>query len=172
MEYIMDTLDRLNLNKMIDANNVQDCTNDIREKKHSKLIRDDVGRLVSLKKKYSRLAQSNPNQFDAMCVSQCSFLFNHYMEIFNKVKKDELNLQILHEFLDVLQKIEEGRYDQHTGAFEVGKYLKAMYIDSALVKAERIDKKTGEKKTVSKPKEKKITWQEYKTKFAQPSPNT
>ena len=82
----MDTLDRLNLNKMIDANNVQDCTNDIREKKHSDLLRADVSRLVALKKKYSRLAQSNPNQFDAMCVSQCSFLFNNYMEIFNKVK--------------------------------------------------------------------------------------
>jgi hypothetical protein len=39
-----------------------------------------------------------------------------------------------------------------------------MYIDSALVKAERIDKKTGEKKTVSKPTEKKITWAEYKAK--------
>jgi len=158
----MDTLDRLNLNKMIDANNVQDCTNEIREKKHSKLIRDDVARLVGLKKKYSRLAQSNPNQFDTMCVSQCSFLFNHYMDIFNKVKKDEMNLQILQELLDVLQKIEEGRLDQHAGAFEVGKLLKTMYIDSALLKAERTDKKTGEKKVVKKPKEKKISWAEYK----------
>ena len=40
----MDTLDRLNLNKMIDANNVQDCTNEIREKKHSDLLRADVSR--------------------------------------------------------------------------------------------------------------------------------
>jgi hypothetical protein len=161
----MDSLDRLNLNKMIDANNVQDCTDEIRAKKHSSLIRDDVTRLISLKQKYSRLAQSNPNQFDAMCVSQCSFLFNNYMEIFNKIKKDELNLKILHKLLDVLKDIEEGQMDQHMGAFEVGKLLKTMYIDSALIKAERIDKKTGEKMTVSKPKEKKITWAEYKAKL-------
>jgi hypothetical protein len=161
----MDTLDRLNLNKMIDANNVQDCTNEIRAKKHSKLIRDDVTRFITLKKKYSRLAQSNSSQFDMMCVSQCSFLFNNYMEIFNKIKKDELNLEILYKLLDVLKHIEEGELDQHAGAFEVGKLLKTMYIDSALVKAERIDKKTGEKKTVSKPKEKKITWAEYKAKL-------
>lgn len=161
----MDTLDRINLNKMIDANNVQDCTNEIREKKHSKLLWEDVSRLVALKKKYSRLAQSNPIQFDTMCVSQCSFLFNHYMDIFNKVKKDELDLKILYQLFEVLRQIEEGQLDQHTGAFEVGKLLKAMYIDSALVKAERIDKKTGEKKTVSKPKEKKITWAEYKAKL-------
>jgi hypothetical protein len=161
----MDTLDRLNLNKMIDANNVQDCTNEIREKKHSKLIRADVERLVNLKTKYSRLAQSNPNQFDTMCVSQCNFLFNNYMEIFNKIKKDEINLTILHDLLDVLYKIEEGHLDQHAGAFEVGKLLKTIYIDGALIKAERIDKKTGEKKTVAKPKEKKISWAEYKAKL-------
>jgi len=161
----MDTLDKLNLNKMIDANNVQDCTDDIRSKKHSKLIKDDVTRLVALKQKYSRLAQSNPNQFDAMCVSQCSFLFNHYMDIFNKIKKDELNLQILYQLLEVLKQIEEGKLDQHAGAFEVGKLLKTMYIDSALIKAERIDKKTGEKKVVAKKKEKKITWAEYKAKL-------
>jgi len=89
------------------------------------------------------------------------------MEIFNKIKKDELNLQILYQLLDVLKQIEDGKLDQHTGAFEVGKLLKTMYIDSALVKAERLDKKTGEKKVVSKPKEKKITWMEYKAKFTQ-----
>jgi hypothetical protein len=160
----MDTLDRLNLHKMIDANNVQDCTDEIRNKKHSQLIREDVQRLVTLKTKYSRLAQSNPGQFDTMCVSQCSFLFNHYMDIFNKVKKDEMNLAILDQLLDVLKQIEEGKLDQHAGAFEVGKLLKAIYIDSALIKAERIDKKTGKKMTVSKPKEKKITWAEYKAK--------
>jgi len=159
----MDTLDKLNLNKMINANNVEDCTEEIRGKKHSPLIREDVTRLITLKKKYNRLSQSNPVQFDAMCVSQCSFLFNNYMDIFNKIKKDEMNLDILHQLLDVLKKIEDSEIDQHTGAFEVGKLLKTMYIDSALLKAEKIDKKTGKKvASTSAPKEKKITWAEFK----------
>lgn len=161
----MDPLDKLNLHKMINANNVQDCTEEIRDKKHSILIRNNVDQLITLKKKYSRLAQTNPNQFDAMCVSQCSFLFNNYMDIFNKVKKDEMNLHILYQLLDVLKQIEDRKLDQHAGAFEVGKLLKAMYIDSALLKAEKLDKKTGKKMegAATKPKkEKKITWAEYK----------
>ena len=159
----MDPLDKLNLSKMINANNVQDCTQEIREKKHSQLIRNDVTRLMILKQKYSRLAQTNPNQCDTMCVSQCSFLFNNYMDIFNKVKKDEIKLQTLYQLLDVLQKIEDGELDQHAGAFEVGKLLKAIYIDGALLKAEKIDKKSGKKMETSKPKkEKKISWAEYK----------
>lgn len=158
----MDTLDKLNLHKMINANNVQDCTNEIREKNHSKFIRNDVNHLLSLKNKYSRLAKANPATFDAMCVSQCSFLFNNYMDIFNKVKKEEMNMQILFQLLDVLKHIEDGKIDQHTGAFEVGKLLKTMYIDGALLKAERIDKKTGEKTIVAKPVERQITWAEFK----------
>ena len=164
----MDPLDKLNLSKMINANNVQDCTGEIREKKHSQLIRDDVTRLMTLKQKYSRLAQSNPLQFDTMCVSQCSFLFNHYMDIFNKVKKDEMNLQTLHQLLDVLKQIEDGILDQHAGAFEVGKLLKSIYIDGALLKAEKIDKKTGKKMegaAANPKKEKKLTWAEYKVKM-------
>ena len=158
----MDTLDRLNLHKMIDANNVKDCTEEIRAKRHSPLIREDISRLLQLKKKYSRMDKTNSSQFDAMCVSQCSFLFNNYTDIFNKVKKDELNFQIMTQLLDVLAHIEEGRMDQHTGAFEVGKLMKALYIDSALVKAERLDKKTGKKTVVAKPQEKKISWADYK----------
>jgi hypothetical protein len=158
----MNPLDKLTLHKMIDANNVQDVTAEIRQKNHSQQIRADVERMLNLKRTYSRLALSNPNQFDSMCVSQCNFLFNNYTDIFNKVKKDELNIQILRQLLDILGQIEQGKLDQHAGAYEVGKLLKEMYIDSALIKAERIDKKTGKKTTQSKPKEKKISWEEFK----------
>ena len=157
-------MDRLQLQKMIDANNVVDCTQDIREKKHSSVIRNDVARLLELKSKYSRLSQSNPVQFDKLCVSQCSFLFSNYTDIFNKVKKDEMNLNILSELLDVLKKIEDSKLDQHTGAYEVGKLLKEMYIDSALMKSEKLDEKTGKTTTISRPKPIKISWKEYKKK--------
>lgn len=161
----MDDTERLNLQKMIDANNVVDCTQEIREKKHSAKIKNDVQILLNLKKKYARLALSNPEQFDMMCVSQCNFIFSNYTDIYNRVKKDELNLNILGELLNVLEKIERGELDQHMGAFQVGKVLKEMYIDSALLKADKIDKKTGKKlEGSSKPTApvKKISWKQFK----------
>ena len=158
----MDDTERLNLQKMISANNVEDCTDIIRNKKHSSKIRDDVMRMIGLKKKYPRLSKTNPEQFDTMLVSQCNFLFNNYTDIFNKVMKDEIDLKILWEFLAVLESIEGGKIDQHEGAYKVGKLLKSIYIDSALRKAEKLDKKTG-KKIPAKPfKEKKISWRDYK----------
>ena len=160
----MNNSERIHLQKMINANNVQDCTEEIRQKKHSQKIYVDVTRLLQLKTKYEKtLGESNPQKFDEMCVAQCSFLFNNYTDIYNKVKKNEMNLHILLKLIEVLKNIEEGNIDQHTGAFEVGKILKAMYIDSALLKAEKIDKKTGEKlENVPAVPAKKISWQEFK----------
>ena len=136
----MNKLEKLDLQKMIKANDVVDCTEDIRAKKHSQRIRDDVTKMIDLKKKYARLSKSNPEQFDKMCVSQCNFVFTNYTDIYNKVKKEEINLDTLWQLLNVLKRIEEGDIDQHTGAFEVGKLLKSIYIDGALMKAEKIDK--------------------------------
>jgi len=156
----MNNVERLNLQKMINENDVKDETENIREKKHSSLIRDDVIRFVELKKKYFRLEKSNPGEFEKICITRCIFLFNNYTDIFNKIKKNEIDLSILMKFLDVLKLIEDGKIDQHEGSFKVGKYLKEMYIDSALKKSEKLDKKYGNKEKEVKPKN--ISWKQYK----------
>ena len=109
----MNNLERLNLQKMIKENDVENNTNLIRDLKHSKKIHDEVDLLLQLKKDNSRLAKSSPEIFDQMCVSRCGFLFNNYTDIFNKVKKDEIHLGILSQLITVLHNIEEGKLDQH-----------------------------------------------------------
>jgi len=162
----MNEAERLNLQKMIQANDTTDQTNLIRELKHSSLISEQVNNLVGLKTKYSRLAQSNPHEFDAMCLSKCRFLFDNYTDIYNKIKKDEINFDILNKLLNILSQIENGDVDQHEGSFMVGKYLKEMYIDSAVKKADNLDKKYAKnKKVVKEKKPEKITWEQYKKKF-------
>tara|TARA_B100000902_G_scaffold397102_1_gene459905 strand:+ start:5308 stop:5796 length:489 start_codon:yes stop_codon:yes gene_type:complete len=157
----MNSIDRLQLEKMIQANDVEDCTSEIREKRHSKKIREDVTTMIDMKKKYERLSKTNPQQFEQMLTSKCSFLFTNYTDIYNRVKKEELKLSTLWELLNVLERIENQELDQHTGAYEVGNLLKKMYIDGALMKSENLDKKSGKK--IKKPDNvKKITWQEYK----------
>ena len=121
--------------------------------------------MVYLKKKYERLSKTNPSEFDRMCVSQCKFLFNNYTDIYNKVKNDNLNLAIMEKFLDILKQIEDGELNQHEGSYLVGKYLKEMYIDSALRQDEKHENNDGKKKVQKKPssvQEKKITYKAFK----------
>lgn len=165
----MDKNERLKLNEMIKVNNVEDVTEEIRNKRHSFLIKDDVTKMLEIKKKYSRLSKSNPKQFDNMLVSKCKFLFMNYTDIFNKVKKDEIDLTILWNFLSILEQIENGKIDQHEGAYQVGNLLKKIYIDSALKKAEKLEKKNSKNKNKNKNKaikpnnlKKNLTWKEYK----------
>jgi hypothetical protein len=164
----MNPQERLQLDKLIRANDVADNTNSIRELKHSKPIADDVMTLIKIKRDYQRLSKSNPSQFDSICISRCSFLFNNYTDIFNKIKKDEIDLNILFQLIHILKMIEDGKLDQHTGSYEVGKLLKSIYIDSAMKKAEHTNKahesKHGKDKYSATPPVKKISWAEFKSK--------
>ena len=159
----MNKNERLELEKMISANNVEDCTYAIRDKKHSIPIRNDINKLLSLKKQYSSLEKTNPQEFDNILIRECSFVFNHYTDIFNRVKKDEIDLKILWQLIDVLKKIEDNEYDQHNGSYEVGKLLKTIYVDSALKKGEKLD--LNNKSTTKSYIHKNITWNQYKHKI-------
>ena len=130
--------ERLNLDRLVQEYDADDNTSKIREIKHSKKIREDVERLLNLKKKYSRMELTDKKKFEQLLISHCNFLWTNYTNIFNRLVKNELNINILNKFLDKLQEIEEGETDQHTASVEIGKILKEMYIDSALRHEKRL----------------------------------
>lgn len=157
----MDSKDRLNLKKLIDEMNCEDNTENIRKLKHSTLIRDDIRKLDNLKKTHADLRASDADAFFELTQVECPFLFNHYTEIFYKVMKDELDFKIMSRLLIVLKLIEDGKVDQHEGSAMVGKVLKELYIDSALKRADNLDKENPEE-VVEKVEGREISWKEYK----------
>lgn len=168
----MDDEQRIHLQKLIDANGTEDHTEVIRRVKHSSQIYIDVTTMIKLKHEYSRLAKSNPKQFDAICVSRCAFLFKFYTDLFNRLKTGEIDLKLLFKMIQILRDIEDGKLDQHEGSFEVGKILKSIYIDSALKRSENLDAEQAKKDKKSATKaakttrpaipEKKMTWADFK----------
>jgi cell division protein YceG involved in septum cleavage len=168
----MDPEQRIQLQKLVEANGTEDHTEVIRRVKHSSQIYQDVMTMIKLKHDYGRLAKSNPTQFDAICVSRCAFLFTYYTDLYNKLKTGEIDLNLLLKMIQILRKIEDGKLDQHEGSFEVGKILKSIYVDSALKRAENLDaeKATKEKRTSTKAAkssrpaipEKKMSWADFK----------
>ena len=133
----MDDKQKLQLQKMISANDVEDNTSLIRKLKHSHILREDVNNLIMLKSKYS----NDPDTIHLEAMNTCNFLFTYYTDIYNKIRKDEIDLKILFNAFDVLRDIEDGKLDQHEGAFAFGNLLKKIYVDSALKKAEKLGKK-------------------------------
>lgn len=156
----MNDTQRLQLQNMIKTNNTEDFTKSIRELKHSQLIRADVNNLILIKAKY----RNNPDKIHMEAACECYFLFTFYTDIYNKLRKDELDLNILIKLLDTLQKIEEGELDQHEASFKVGTLLKELYVDSALKKADKLNEENGQPPRIEpKHPEKDISWRQFKT---------
>ena len=134
--------------------------------------------LEQLKTDQDELRKSEPAEFVDLARSTCSFLFTNYTDIFNKVKKDEIDLNVLFQLLHILKQIEDGKLDQHTGSYEVGKLLKSIYIDSAMKKADNINKAhdqshgNGNKDHAKPPVVKKISWSEFKANNPVPTTTT
>lgn len=156
----MDENQRLQLQNMIKANNVEDQTDTIRQLKHSQIIRNDVNRMIII------IAENRGDdaKIHEECSRECGFLFTYYTDIYNKLRKNEINITILMKFLDVLKKIEEGELDQHEGSFMVGTLLKELYVDSALKKADKLNEQnqTNEPKTDTKKPEVNLSYTQYK----------
>ena len=161
MDYQLSKNDKLQLQEMIKTNDVEDKTELIRATKHSKLIREQVKLLEQLKQEHSQLYKNNFQEFDTLTVDKCSFLFQKYTDIYNKVLKNEINLDILNKFLDALELIENGEVDQHEASVKVGTYLKELYVDSALKKTEKMDAENSNKDDEKK-EFMEISWSEYK----------
>ena len=155
----MNNNQRLQLQNMIKTNNVTDQTELIRNLKHSQILKNEINSLVLIKAKY----RDDIDKLNELSVTECNFLFTYYTDIFNKIKKDEINLGILLQFIDVLKKIEEGDLDQHEGSFTIGTLLKELYIDSALKKADKLNEIYDNQTTKTEPKESiKISWKQFK----------
>ena len=154
----MNKTESIDLKNLVKEYKYESTTDKIRELKHSKRIREDITKMIELKKKYNRL---NVKNLRNMVEKQCSFLYKNYTNIFNKIYKDNIDLNLFNKFLLVLEKIEEGECDQHQASVEVGKVLKEIYIDSAMREGNKLDKK-NKKKPVKTRKAKPISWNEFK----------
>jgi hypothetical protein len=154
----MNKTESIDLKNLVKEYKYESTTDKIRELKHSKKIREDITKIIELKKKYTRL---NGKNLRNMVEKQCHFLYKNYTNIFNKIYKDNIDLNLFNKFLLILEKIEEGECDQHQASVEVGKILKEIYIDSAMREGDKLDKK-HKKKPVKTRKAKSISWNEFK----------
>jgi hypothetical protein len=154
--------ERLDLQKLISESDAENNTEHIRNVKHSVLIRDDIRKMGQLKIREQNMQTTDPDAFKELCQNECTFLFENYFDIFNRLFRDELDLTIMTKLLTILKLIEDGRVDQHEGSVMVGKVLKELYIDSAIKHGENLDKLHATDAPEPPVEGKKISWKEFK----------
>jgi hypothetical protein len=75
----MNNEQRLHLQNMITANNVEDQTGLIRELKHSVILREEVNNLVRIREKHN--GEQEKIMEDA--ITECNFMFTYYTDIYS-----------------------------------------------------------------------------------------
>lgn len=142
----MNSNEVLKLNDMIQEGDCVDNTEMIRQLKHSTRITQNLNTILRIKKKCNGMELKD---IDAECLKECRFLFDNYTSIYNKLLRDQIDLQVFYKFLFYLKKIEDGELTFYQASYEIGTLLKKMYVDPIIEeKQER----------TSKP----ITWNEFK----------
>jgi hypothetical protein len=162
IKYYMEKSERLNLEQMIKETDEIDNTEQIKKLKHSIKIKEDVNVFVKLNKKYKRMRNNNKKMYMQIMMKNCNFLWTNYTNIFNRLVKEELDLNILYNFINTLSLVEDGELSQHDASVKIGQLLKELYIDSAVKRQDKIDKRNNKgKEKVIKP-DKNISWRDYK----------
>ena len=151
--------ERIHLKNLMNEMNYEDNTDSIRKLKHSSLIRDDIRTLEQLKK--GRDQAMDDDAFFQLAQEKCAFLYNNYTDLFARSMKNELDLVIMTKMLIVLKMIEDDKLDQQEGSVMVGRYLKELYLDSAIKRADNLDKEREAEK-VQPIEGKKVSWKQYK----------
>lgn len=140
----------------------QDNTEYIRKAKNSVIIRDEILAMERLKRSYK--GDLNSEEFTEMCRTECRFLYDNYMFLFNRLLKDVLNLKMMFQFLHVLKQVEDGVINQDEGSVIVGQLLKDIYLDCAIREADRLDQKYAAERPPPPLEGKSISWKQYKAR--------
>lgn len=170
---LLTSQERLDLRKLLNENECQDNTENIRKVKHSGRIRSDIHQFGYLRNLFFgslpsdftsiplEISKSKQTEFEEMVKVNCNFLFTTYPEIFRKMIKNELDLSIMVRLIEVLKLIEDNKTDQHEASVLFGRILKEMYIDSAVRHADNLNLKHNNEKEIPEAG-KKMTWIDYK----------
>ena len=136
----MNSEERIQLDKMISQGSVEDVTEDIRKKKHSSKLREELGSITSLLADHAAgTLDLTKQELSNACEYYAPFMYKNYTDLFIRAKNGDLDFEIMGTLIDVLERIEGGEINQHEGAHEVGILLKRLYIDSALKRSSRLD---------------------------------
>ena len=151
----------LNMKSLMESDDYVNNTDKIRTLKHSENILEDIGKLCEIKKKHPHMRMIEEEKYNHLCQTTTPFLYNNYTDIFNKVLKDELNMEMMVRFIFILKQIEDGILDQYDASVKVGTILRELYVDSAMRRGENLDKQhESEAPIFVEPV--KMSWKDFK----------
>ena len=161
----MSATERVLLNRMVTEQGVTDQTALIRHLKHSGLFRKEIAALTELladrDRRRAEGEEVSDEMFDMEVMYHCNFLHRYYTDLYHKIARRDMNMELLGHLIDELERIENGEFDMHDGAYRVGKLTQKIYMESALKESARRDAEIQASIHGDKP-HRALTYRQYK----------
>ena len=113
------------LDDIIKEHKIEDNTDYVINNKKASIIRKEFNALLKIK-------QVHGHEKINLSKSQAPYLYKNYKSIFDKIIKEDFNIALFKDLIDILEKIENKKIDLNEGSFIFGKKLKNIFVDKCI----------------------------------------
>ena len=113
------------LDDIIKEHKIEDNTDYVINNKKASIIRKEFNALLKIK-------QVHGHEKINLSRSQAPYLYKNYKSIFDKIIKEDFNIALFKDLIDILEKIENKKIDLNEGSFIFGKKLKNIFVDKCI----------------------------------------
>ncbi len=122
---IFNTKEKSLLDDIIKEHKIEDNTNYVVNNKKASIIRKEFNALIKIKQVHGD-GKINISKI------QAPYLYKNYKSIFDKIIKNDFNVVLFKDLIDILEKIENKKIDLNEGSFIFGKKLKNIFVDKCI----------------------------------------
>jgi len=122
---IFNTKEKNLLDDIIKEHKIEDNTDYVVNNKKASIIRKEFNALLKIKKIHG-------HEKINLSKMQAPYLYKNYKSIFDKIIKEDFNVELFKDLIDILDKIENKKIDLHEGSFIFGKKLKNIFVDKRI----------------------------------------
>ena len=111
-----------------------------------------------LRKRYANLRESAPDEYLNVFQRECRYIYTKFPDVFDRVVKNDMNLDVFEKIVMILKMIEDGKVNQSEASALVGKLSQKLFFNGESTAAEQQQVEKVEEEVVNTG----LSWKEYK----------
>jgi hypothetical protein len=108
-----------------------------------------------LRNTYAQLKEDNPEEYLRVFQKECNYIYTKFPDVFDRVVKNDMNLDVFEKIVMILKLIEDGKVNQSEASALVGKLSQRLFFQPATASQPKPVQEEQEVKTG-------MSWKEFK----------
>jgi hypothetical protein len=111
-----------------------------------------------LRNTYAHLKESSPEDYLRVFQKECKYIYTKFPDVFDRVVKNDMNLDVFEKIVMILKMIEDGKVNQSEASALVGKLSQRLFFQTSATQSAT----TQPVATVQEEVNTGMSWKEFK----------